>query len=72
MIVMNRGDFINCLKKGDVIVLGTCTGCAGMLHNQGTTNGMYIRGNEKETGERSAENQRESRILDSGRSCSWR
>ena len=44
---MNRGDFINYLKKGDVIVLGTCTGCAGMLHNQGTTNGMYIRGNEK-------------------------
>lgn len=47
MVVMYRGDFINCLKSGNAKVLGTCTGCAGMLHNQGTTNGMYIRGNTK-------------------------
>lgn len=47
MVVIYRGDFINCLKSGKVTVLGTCTGCAGMLHNQGTINGMYMRGNKK-------------------------
>lgn len=47
MVTICREDFIEFLKKGNVNVLGTSTGCAGMLTHQGINAGMYNAHNKR-------------------------